>query len=160
MARLHSPPVTRRPFEITRDVLTSASPEEVLAIVRSPATWPQWQSEIVTTEGPDPVTPGDVVRGDASMLGFEVDGHSTIETSSESILDEDVIVGLRMRVTYSVELVGDRTRLRHKFSARLPGGVWGGLLALFMRRRFRKMQRDLLADLARHVERAAKKPAG
>jgi hypothetical protein len=141
--------VTDRPFEIEDSRHADCSPEALLDVILTPATWPEWQSEILSVEGPDRVAKNDVVRGDARLLGFEVEGHSTsLDVTGDSYL-EDVIVGVRMRVRYSVTPDGEGSRVTHRLESRLPSGVAGRVLALFLRWRLRRMQATLLDDLVR-----------
>lgn len=112
-----------------------------------PATWPEWQSEILSVEGPERLVPGDAVLGDAKLLGFKVEGRSTsIEVASDAFV-QDVIVGVRMRVRYTVERDGDGARVTHRLESRLPRGIAGSLLSVLLRWRLRKMQKMLLDDL-------------
>jgi hypothetical protein len=143
--------VSRR-YEIEESRHARCAPEVVLDQILTPATWPQWQSEILSVEGPERVDTGDVVRGDARLLGFDVEGHSTtLEVTPDSYF-EDVIVGVRMRVRYTVSKDGDGTRVTHRMESDLPRGIAGGLLSLFLRRRLRRMQATLLNDLVSRCE--------
>lgn len=117
--------------------------------IRKPQTWPEWQSEIVAVTGPEILSEGDVVDGDARLLGFDVTGRSTTLTASESSFEEDVVVGVRMRVTYSVTPSASGSIITHRMEADLPTGIAGSLLSLLLGRRLKKMQRDLLAALSR-----------
>ena len=45
-----------------------------MKVIVDPATWPEWQSEIVETIGDAPLGEGDRVEGRAELLGFEVNG--------------------------------------------------------------------------------------
>lgn len=123
------------------------APEVVLDRILTPATWPEWQSEILRVEGPDRLAPGDAVLGDAKLLGFKVEGRSTsVAVSSDSFV-QDVIVGVRMRVRYTVERDGDGARVTHRLESNLPRGLAGSVLSVLLRWRLRKMQRMLLDDL-------------
>ncbi len=121
--------------------------------VRDPSTWPQWQSEILATDGSEEVEPGDVVQGDARLLGFDVTGHSSILRASADVLEEEVVVGVRMRVTYSVTPAPGGSVITHRIEADLPTGLAGSLLSLLLRLRLRKMQRSLLAALSEQARR-------
>jgi hypothetical protein len=93
------------------------------------------------------LAPGDAVLGDAKLLGFLVEGRSTtLEVSSDSFA-HDVIVGVRMRVRYTLERDGDGVRVTHRLESRLPRGIAGSVLSVFLKWRLRKMQRMLLDDL-------------
>jgi hypothetical protein len=45
---------------------------------------------------------GDLVRGHADLLGFGVAGQAAIEDVEGRSFTEDVLVGVRMRVSYEV----------------------------------------------------------
>jgi hypothetical protein len=64
---------------------------------------------------------GDVVRGEADLLGFEVAGLSTATRVEETLFEEDVIVGVRMRIGYRVHADGAGTLVTHSLLADLPG---------------------------------------
>ena len=122
-----------------------------MALVRAPATWPRWQSEIVSTSGPGTVDEGDVVDGAARLLGFNVTGRSAVTKVSSEVLTEDVIVGVRMRVTYSVTRHASGSIITHRMEADLPTGIAGSLLSLFLGWRLKRMQTALLAALSREA---------
>ncbi|MDQ4065726.1 MAG: SRPBCC family protein [Actinomycetota bacterium] len=138
----------RKRFTIEDFVETRAEPDAVMAMLRDPATWPRWQSEIETTSGPSPLERGDDVNGFARMIGFQVEGRSrTVDVSDRSLV-EHAIVGVGMRITYRVERSGSGTRIVRTLDAILPGGLLGKPVAWALRRRLRKMQKKLLAALA------------
>ena len=64
--------------------------------------WPAWQPEIIATEGNKRVAEGDIVSGKARMLGFGVEGRSYATKVEENVFEEDVVVGVAMRVRYEV----------------------------------------------------------
>lgn len=139
--------MVRHRFEIEDSRHADCAPAVLLEKIRAPATWPAWQSEILSIQGPRIVETGDVVRGEAKLLGFRVEGHSTsLEATEESYL-EDVIVGVRMRIRYSVVADGDGSRVTHRLESDLPQGMAGRVLAILLRRRLRKMQSALLDEL-------------
>jgi hypothetical protein len=121
-------------------------------LILDPASWPRWQPEIVATEGPDRLSPTDVVRGRATMLGFNVQGHSTAIDVAPDTFVEDVIVGVRMRVTYATAPSGEGTTITHRLVSDLPTGLWGRVLSFFLRSRLRRMQRAALDELVRQAE--------
>ena len=137
---------SRRRFEVESSTRVPSA-AAVMDKVRRPSTWPEWQSEIVTTEGPDEVGVGDQVNGEARMLGFAVAGRADIAAVDETSLQEDVIVGIRMRVGYELTRDGDAWRLTHRLTADLPRGLSGRVLSFFLTRRLRRMQRELLRNL-------------
>ncbi len=127
-----------------------------MRLVRDPATWPAWQPEILVTKGPSPLAPGDDVYGHASMLGFHVEGHSKTVAVDETAYEEDVVVGVRMRIVYDVRSdASGRTVVTRKLSALLPGGVAGRVLSFFLKRRLTRMQNGVVDELVRHAERSA-----
>jgi Polyketide cyclase / dehydrase and lipid transport len=117
-------------------------------MILDPSTWPRWQPEILSASGTAPLSAGDVVRGEARMLGFVVHGHSTALEADSRVFDQDVIVGIRMRVRYEVDPDGQGSRITHQLTADLPSGVAGRVLSFFLRRRLRKLQRTTLQNLA------------
>lgn len=121
-------------------------------LILDPSSWPRWQPEIVATEGPARVASGDVVRGHATMLGFNVQGHSTAVETAPDVFVEDVIVGVRIRVTYATTPSGDGAVITHSLRSDLPTGIWGRVLSLFLRSRLRRMQRAALDELVRQAE--------
>lgn len=137
---------TRR-FQIAASFPSGASTGEVVDYIRRPETWPRWQSEIQATRGPDVLAEGDVVDGDARLLGFDVTGRSAVVKVSDDTFAEDVIVGVRMRVTYSVSPTPSGSEITHRMEADLPAGVVGSLLSMFLGWRLKKMQKNLLAAL-------------
>ena len=138
----------RKRFVTKASVESSAAPGEVMRRIRTPATWPEWQSEIVSTEGPSYLCEGDVVPGKAAMMGFEVDGQSFTVGATEQSYVEEVVVGVGMRVSYTVVPTETGARITHELECELPGGPLGSLLSFFLKRRFVKMERDLLKRLA------------
>lgn len=145
----------RTPFSTEESRFARCGPEAILRRVRQPATWPAWQSEIVATEGPHEVVAGDVVKGRASMLGFDVDGQSIIASDDGGLVIENVVVGVGMQVHYRVVTEGTGSRVTHRLTSNLPAGAMGNVLSFFLRRRFKKMQRTLLRNLVDQAEASA-----
>jgi hypothetical protein len=144
--------VRRRSF-VTESQREIASPPEVLLnTILAPATWPKWQSEILTTTGNERLSTGDVVSGEARLLGFEVDGSSTAIEIEDSSYEQDVIVGVKMRVRYDISPSSNGAVVKHRLASDLPAGVSGRILSFFLTRRLKKMQRDLLKGLAAQTE--------
>lgn len=142
----------RRTYEISDTRAATCSPERIVQVLRDPKTWPEWQSEIVTTSGSSPLHSGDEVEGRAQLLGFEVDGRSrTIEANRASFV-EDVIVGVRMRVEYDVRPGPDGATVTRRLTAYLPGGISGRVLSFFLTRRLRAMQKGVLEALVAQAE--------
>lgn len=129
-------------------------PDAVLELVRDPKTWPRWQPEIVSTDGPVPLEEGDDVYGHAEMLGFRVEGHSKTVAASADAYEEDVIVGVRMRIVYEVARdASGNTVVTRRLSALMPGGVAGRVLSFFLKRRLTRMQNGVVEALVRQAER-------
>jgi Polyketide cyclase / dehydrase and lipid transport len=146
------PRVRRRSF-VTESHREIASPPEVLLnTILAPATWPRWQSEILSTNGNERLSTGDVVSGRARLLGFEVDGSSTAIEIQDSSYEQDVIVGVKMRVRYEINPSSNGAVVKHRLASDLPAGVSGRVLSFFLTRRLRRMQRDLLKGLAAQTE--------
>ena len=150
----------RRPFQIEDSRHAECAPEVVLDRILTPATWPEWQSEILRVEGPEKLSAGEAVLGDAKLLGFKVEGRSTALEVTPDALAQDVIVGVRMRIRYTVERDGDGARVTHRLESDLPRGVAGGVLSLFLRWRLRRMQKMLLDDLVAGLKMRASREAG
>jgi hypothetical protein len=89
------------------------------------------------------------------MLGFEVTGRSTAVEVGDSVFDEDVIVGVTMRVRFEVRPSAAGSVVTQRLTAELPEGVAGRLLGLLLRRRLRRMQRVALERLAAQAEGAS-----
>ncbi len=138
----------RKRFRIEDAVESRAKAEAVMSVVRDPSTWPQWQSEIETTNGSSPLEAGDDVTGYARMSGFLVEGRSTTLEVSDKELVEHAIVGVGMRITYRVEPTDSGSRIIRTLDATLPGGLLGTPVAWMLRWRLRKMQKDVLAKLS------------
>ena len=149
----------RKRFVTERSIMSPTRPDALMARIRTPASWPEWQSEILATEGPAWADEGDVVAGKASMLGFEVDGQSHTVKANDTEYIEDVVVGVGMRVVYSVEETATGSRLTHRLECDLPGGPLGTVLSFFLRRRFVKMERELLKRLAQTTDEVSRPPS-
>ena len=141
-----------RSFEISRTGRTRAARADVMRLILDPSTWPDWQAEILTATGPPRLTRGDVVRGRAEMLGFDVDGQSIAAEVSEERYSQTVVVGVGMTITYSLRELPDGTEITHTLVSQLPAGALGRVLSLFLARRLHRMQRELVAALARQAE--------
>lgn len=132
--------------------MARCTPDVLMAKIRRPSTWPEWQSEIVESHGPDVVGPGDVVKGRAEMMGFDVDGQSVTESVDATSLQQDVVVGVGMRIRYTLTETSGGTSVTHRLESDLPAGALGAPLAFFLRRRLRKMQKMLLEELVAQAE--------
>lgn len=137
------------PWATSRSRAVPLPTADVARIIRDSSTWPDWQPEIVATEGSTHLEAGDAVIGDAQMLGFKIAGRADILSLDHDVISQDVIVGIRMRVTYELAPGGTGTVVTHRIDADLPRGFSGRILSLFLRVRLRWMQRRLLDDLAR-----------
>ena len=144
----------RRKLTIQASRVARCDPEDVMDLVRDPRTWPRWQPEIVSTEGPPRLEEGDDVYGHAAMLGFRVEGNSRSVAVSDDAYEEDVIVGVRMRIRYEVGRDdAGRTVVTRTLSALLPGGVAGRALSVLLKRRLTRMQDGVVEELVRQAER-------
>lgn len=124
-----------------------------MGLVRAPHTWPRWQPEIVSTEGPQRLEEGDDVYGHAEMLGFRVEGSSKSAVVSSDAYEEDVVVGVRMRIRYEVARdEAGRTVVTRTLSTLLPGGLAGRVLSFFLKRRLTRMQDGVVEELVRQAE--------
>ncbi len=142
-------------LEVSREARCTRA--AVMDLVVDPGTWPEWQPEIVETDGPAPLTEGADVYGDAEMLGFAVQGHSKSIAVRDAFYEEDVVVGVRMRVVYEVRDTGDgRVVVRRTLVANLPGGIAGRVLSFFLARRLRRMQDGVVEELVRRAEASSR----
>lgn len=64
--------------------------DEVRRLLLDLATWSEWQPEIVNARGPAPMGDGDVARGEAKMLGFDVHGNTEVLAATGAVFEEDV----------------------------------------------------------------------
>jgi hypothetical protein len=152
-------PARRRSFVTESHREIASAPEAVLETLLAPATWPKWQSEILSIDGQERLSTGDVVSGQARLLGFEVDGSSTAIEVEESSYEQDVIVGVKMRVRYEIRASSRGSMVKHVIASDLPAGLSGRVLSFFLARRLRRMQRDLLEGLANHTESVERSPS-
>jgi hypothetical protein len=143
---------TRTSFEVGAERVAKCRPDEVIRQLLDASRWPRWQPEIVATVGPERVHVGDIVRGHADLLGFGVAGQATIVEVPDHGLVEDVLVGVRMRVTYQVEPRGADSLVRATIVTETPTGISGRVLGFLLRRRLRRMQRTALDRLTRLAE--------
>jgi hypothetical protein len=139
-------------YEIQRSQKASCAPDRVRRLILDPSTWPRWQPEIVSIEPREPLAAGDVARGEADMLGFEVHGHTTVTNVDPISFEEDVVVGVRMKILYEVHSDGEGSLVTHKLVAQLPRGFVGRVLSLFLRRRLRALQKTALTNLVSQSE--------
>lgn len=123
-----------------------------MGLLIDPATWPRWQGEIVESSGPAPLGDGDVVAGRARMMGFDVDGQSVARSVTGDSYEQTAVVGVGMRITYSLLETSEGVRVTHRLESQLPSGMWGRVLSFFLKKRLRKMQRGLLAALKDQAE--------
>lgn len=135
--------------------LISVPAEKIHDRISASETWPEWQSEILSTEKPRWVEPHEVVHGQARLLGFDVHGRSLTISSEPRAYEQDVVVGVRMHVRYSIEEEPAGCRVSHELTAELPGGLSGRVLSFLLARRLRKMQVDLLGRLKDQLEELA-----
>ena len=147
-----SPPRSR--FEIEDSRPARCAPDAVLDRVLDPSTWPEWQPEILSTSPSHRLEEGDSVEGRAELLGFVVEGRSSAISVEKDSFEEDVIVGVRMRVRYQVTASTEGTTVTRRLVADLPGGFSGRILSFFLKRRLRKMQHGVLESLVAQAESA------
>ena len=126
-----------------------------MAYLLDATLWPSWQPEIVATEGPKRVAEGDIVSGHARMLGFHVEGRSRAVEVTEDVFEEDVVVGVAMRVRYEVYPEAGGCRVVHRLESQMPAGLTGRVLAFFLRGRLRRMQKSAVERLVTQSEGVA-----
>ena len=141
-----------RVFVVESSRRMTGSGREVMQHVVRPRTWPVWQPEILSARGPEILRTGAVVEGHAKLLGFHVQGQSRAVEVQEEVFEEDVIVGVRMRVRYEVREGDQDVVVTRRLESELPGGVSGRLLSFFLRRRLRRMQSKVLDNLVGQAE--------
>lgn len=139
-------------YAIEDELVSAADPHRVMARLRDATTWPQWQSEIISADGSHEVEQGDEIFGVARLVGFRVEGRSHAVEVEDHIFAEDVIVGVRMQVTYTIEPSANGTRITRRLEANLPRGVLGSMLSVTLRWKLRRMQKRVLVTLARQLE--------
>jgi hypothetical protein len=143
-----------RTFTLQSSERANSKPSDVMELLLDPSSWPGWQPEILESRGPAPLERGDVVSGSARMLGFVgVKGRSAAVDVGGDRFEEDVVVGIGMRVRYEVEGDGDGAVVTHRLESDLPTGVAGRLLSLVLRRRLKRLQRTALERLVTQSER-------
>lgn len=145
---VHTARMRSHRFVIESSRLMPIDAHRTLALLRDARRWPEWQPEIVKTEGGSSLDSGDIVRGRARMLGFDVDGQSVIDRVDASRVVQTAVVGVGMRITYEIEATGPGSRVTHRLESDLPRGPLGWFLSLALRRRLRWMQRRVLEGLA------------
>ncbi len=137
-----------RRFVTVRSGPVPLPPDAVMGRIRRPATWPAWQPEIVAADGPEVLETGDEVSGPARLLGFHVDGRAHVLSVDEGALEQDVLVGVRMRVRYEVRPGPSGSVVTHRLAVQLPSGAAGWFLSVFLRPRLRRLQAQALGRLA------------
>jgi Polyketide cyclase / dehydrase and lipid transport len=124
-----------------------------MANLLDPLTWPAWQPEIITSEGVSPLGRGDVVTGTARMLGFDgVEGRSVAVDVRDEVFEEEVVVGIGMRIRYEVRADGQGSVVTHHLESDMPGGFSGRLLSFLLRRRLKRLQKTALERLVAQSE--------
>lgn len=152
MARAHR----TKTFHTEASVASPAPSAAIMTTILRPSTWPRWQSEIVSTQGPERLQEGAVVDGAARLLGFDVTGRSITTSVQDDVFEEDVIVGVRMRVSYRVVPRADGSLISHRMRADLPAGIAGAVLSVFLKWRLKRMQVRLLQRLRVQAEEASR----
>lgn len=133
-------------------MVAKCSPDKMMAYLLDATSWPAWQPEIVSTRGPERVAKGDIVSGHARMLGFHVEGRSIAEQVGTTVFEEDVVVGVAMRVRYEVHEEPGGCRVVHRLESQMPSGLTGRLLSFFLRGRLRRMQKKAVERLVAQSE--------
>lgn len=132
---------------LINEITSRCDPAAVMQLLNNPATWAEWQPEILHAAGSSPMRVGDVARGTARMLGFEVHGQSTALDVGPRHFAEDAIVGIHMQIRYDVTTSGGETTVRHTLHLERARGPAGRLLTLLLRRRLKRMQSQALQSL-------------
>jgi hypothetical protein len=143
---------SRKSFVVVRERVARCDPDVVMRYLLDSTSWPRWQPEIVATTGPQEVKTGDLERGHADLLGFGVAGQAAIEEVGRRSFTEDVLVGVRMKVSYEVLDDARGCKVRARVVTEAPTGLSGRILGLLLRRRLRSMQSTALERLARLSE--------
>ena len=115
-------------YRISDHIDANAAPDVVMKRILDPHSWIDWQSEIKTIEGPPSLEEGDEVTGDAALVGFQVRGRSEALVVTDNLFVEDVLVGVRMVVTYEVAPSPTGARITRTLEADMPRGVAGRVL--------------------------------
>jgi hypothetical protein len=74
------------------------------------------------------------------------------EGVDDSSLSQDVVVGVGMRIRYTVARTPEGVTVTHRLESELPAGALGIPLSFFLRRRLKKMQKMLLRELVAQAE--------
>lgn len=132
----------------------AATPAEVFAVVRDGQNRPGWMPELEVTDAPArPLAAGDRVRGRSVAFGHRVPGLSDVLAVEDGrVLEEDVIVGVRLRITWSFTSAGGATRCTQAIDVAGPTGPLGPVLRWVLSVRVRLLQRRTLARLRKQVE--------
>lgn len=72
--------------------------------------------------------------------------------SDGTTFEEDVIVGVRMKIRYELKEVPDGVVVTRRLTTSLPSGVSGRVLSFFLKRRLAKMQQTVLDELVTQSE--------
>jgi hypothetical protein len=142
-------PARPRVWSTSSTRFVRARRQKIVGTIRDANSWPEWQPEITRSSGESVLNAGDIVQGDAEMLGFKVAGRADITFADRNAFEQDVMVGIRMRVVYGFTEVADGTAVTHELLAELPRGLSGRILSLFLRCRLRRMQQRLLDNIER-----------
>lgn len=146
--------MVERRFKTEHSAVARCSKDTIMDELLDATKWPSWQPEIVSASGPTRMSEGDVARGRARMLGFGVHGVSVAAEVGPRVFEEDVVVGVAMRVRYLVEDLADGCRVTHSLVCEVPSGPAGRILGFFLRLRLRRMQRTAVARLVAQSEAA------
>jgi hypothetical protein len=151
VVRRHS----KHPYVIEDEITVGATSDAVMTEILDATRWPTWQSEIQSISGPPRIQAGDEITGDARLVGFDVEGVSQALEAGDGKFVENVIVGVRMRVAYEISENGGRTIIKRRLEANLPGGVLGRMLTAVLKRKLRRMQKDVLESLAAQASKGS-----
>lgn len=147
------------PLELRADTVVPGAPEEVHALVADARTRSHWLTELRRVELPDADEPAGPAAaelrsfvGEASLLFHRFVGRADVRHYQPGrLLEEDIVIGARVRSRWLFEPVGDGTRVAHTLLIDFPGGPLGRLERWALGRRLGRLQRQSLTRLEDHV---------
>lgn len=132
----------------------AAAPERVYDLISNPKARSRWLRELEVGDDVDRrLEKGDSFGGRSTLLGHRFFGSSTVlDAVPESRLEEEVVIGARLRTRWEVEPRADGgTHVTHTIDVAFPEGPLGALARWVLTRRLAKLQRDGLSRLQKAV---------
>lgn len=142
-----------RSLQLRADTVVEGAPDDVHALVADVAARPDWLSELQLVEPADPPPPGQPsFVGHASLLLHDFVGRADVRRNEPGrLLEEDIVLGARIRSTWLFEPAGTTTRVAHTLVIDFPGGPLGRIERWVLGWRMARLQRRSLERLAARV---------